>query len=59
MADANEEVPVVVVPDMDDQPEAINTDLVITGTADDVEVCAILLPRILKLFPRIWSPLTV
>ena len=40
MAEANDEVPVVVVPDMDDQAEAINTDLVITGTADDVEVCA-------------------
>ena len=40
MAEANEEVPVVVVPDMDDQAEAINTDLVITGTADDVEVYA-------------------
>ena len=41
LAKANEEVPVVVTPDMDDQAEAINMDLVITGTADDVEVCAI------------------
>ena len=40
MAEANEEAPVVGVPDMDDQAEAINTDFVISGTADDVEVCS-------------------
>ena len=40
MAEANEEVPVVVALDVDDQAEAINMDIVITGTADDVEVCA-------------------